>query len=84
MSESYESIIFLRKSEAVEALKILKSGGESAALKHLRTFHRPGEGTLVSQRGNPWKDGDKVFREGKFILYYNLDEDYIGLVCRVL
>lgn len=84
MTNTYESIAFLTRDEAEEPLRILKESGESNALEFLKQFHEPGEGTLVSTRKNPWKDHDNVYEEGAWVMFYNFDVPYIGLVVKVV
>jgi len=83
MSITYESIIMLRDDEAAEPIRILRERGDQAALEHLKSWHEPGEGTLISTRSNPWKEQDHVFQDGNYVLYCDFDEPYIGLVCTV-
>lgn len=83
MSYTYESIAFLNKEEAKDAMTILKGQGEAAVLKYLKQWYEPGEGTLISTRENPWKEHDYVYEDENWLLYYNLDVPYIGLVCRL-
>jgi len=83
MSASYENIVLLDGREAEKAIVLLKSQGERSALAYLRRWHVPGENTLVSSRGDPWKKGDSVYEDGGFVMYYNLHRPYIGLVSRI-
>ena len=83
MTDTYESIVLLHGAEAEEAMALLAKEGEAAALAHLKRWHEPGEGTLVSSRDTPWKAGDRRFEEGRYVLYYDEKAPYIGLVCRV-
>ena len=83
MVSTYESIAFLIGDDAKEALTIVQNEGESVALAHLKQWHEPGLGTLVSTRDDPWKDVDKLYEEDNWIMYYNQAGGYIGLVCRL-
>ncbi len=83
MAQTYESVAFLDREEAQEAMKILKEKGEAAVLDYLRVGHAPGEGTLISAKDNPWKEHDYVHEVDNWVMFYNLDVPYIGLVCRV-
>lgn len=83
MSESYENIVLLRGEEAARAIEILEERGEDAALEHLRQWHEPGEGTLVSSREDPWKASDRRYWRGDFVVYYDPGVPYIGLVNRI-
>ena len=83
MTNTYESIAFLTRDEADEPIKILKQNGEAAALVFLKRLYEPGEGTLVSTRENPWKDHDNIYEEEGWIMFYNLEVPYIGLVAKV-
>lgn len=84
MANTYESIAFLTREEAEEPVRILKEKGEAAALDYLKQFHEPGEGTLVSTRENPWKDHDNVYEEDEWVMFYNFDVPYIGLVAKIV
>lgn len=79
----YESIVLLYGDEALAALDMVNEKGEAAAAEYLKQWHEPGEGTLVSSRDDPWKPGDGVYEHGQYVLYYNPEAPYIGLVCRV-
>ena len=83
MSTTFESIILLHQNEAREALEVLENKGASAALEYLKKWHEPGEGTLVSTRGNPWKESDELFEEASYVMYYDKGVPYIGLVARI-
>lgn len=83
MSQTYESIAFLNKEEAHEAVEILNRQGESAVLDYLKRWYEPGEGTLISTRSNPWKEHDHVYEYEDWVMFYNLDVPYFGLVCRL-
>ena len=83
MTDTYESIVLLHGQEATEAVRLLREQGVEAALEHLKQWHEPGEGTLVSTRDTPWRKDDEVLEEGRYILYLNESSPYIGLVCKV-
>ncbi|MDX1513610.1 MAG: hypothetical protein R3174_07695 [Gammaproteobacteria bacterium] len=80
---NYESIILLHSEKARELLKVLDSEGEKAAMDRLKALHEPGEGTMVSTRGAPWNDGDTVFEDDGYVMYYNRVAGYVGLVFRL-
>lgn len=79
----FENIVLLRKNDARKALDILARDGRLAAVEHLKRWHRPGEATVVSTRETPWESGDATFEHKGYVIYYNADIPYIGLVCRI-
>ena len=83
MAHTYESIAFVTHDDAAEAMQTLTSGGEAAVVEYLKQWYEPGEGTLVSTRKNPWKEHDHVYEDGDWVLYYNTQVPYFGLVCRL-
>lgn len=83
MANTWESVVFLERTEATEAMKVLDKQGESGALEYLKQWHRPGEGTLMSTQGNPWRKHQHLYEEGSWFLFYDLTVPYIGLVYKV-
>ena len=83
MPETYENIICQYGDDAKATLALLEQRGEHATLEHLRQWHKPGEGTLASSRVAPWKNSDKTFREGDYVLYYDRAAGYVGLACEI-
>ena len=77
---SYESVVLLHAEEARQAIAIMREQGASASLEHLMAYDEPDESTLVDHRMPPWNDGDGIFENDEFVLYYNLRSPYIGLV----
>ena len=77
---SYESVVLLHAEEAQKAIAIMREQGASASLDHLMACYEPDESTLVDHRMPPWNDGDCLFENDEFVLYYNLSSPYIGLV----
>jgi len=77
---SYESVVLLHAEEAEQAIAIMRERGKSASLEYLMACYEPDESTLVDHRMPPWNADDSVFESDEFVLYYNLDSPYIGLV----
>ena len=77
---SYESVVLLHAEEAEQAIAIMRERGKRASLEYLMGSCKPGESTLVDHRMPPWNKGDKLFENDEFVLYYNLESPYIGLV----
>ncbi|MCK5365785.1 MAG: hypothetical protein KAR22_22570, partial [Gammaproteobacteria bacterium] len=77
---SYESVVLLHAEEAKQAIAIMREQGKTASLDYLMACYEPDESTLVDHRMPPWNDGDSVFENDEFVLYYNLNSPYIGLV----
>jgi hypothetical protein len=77
---SYESVVLLHAEEAKQAIAIMRERGASASLDHLMECYEPDESTLVDHRMPPWNDSDSLFENDEFVLYYNLNSPYIGLV----
>ena len=77
---SYESVVLLHAKEAEQALAIMREQGKAASLDFLMTCYEPDESTLVDHRMPPWNDGDSLYENDEFVLYYNLNSPYIGLV----
>ena len=55
----------------------------AAVFDFLKQAYAPGEGTLVSSRDNPWKQHDHVYEKDDWVMYYNTDVPYFGLVARL-
>lgn len=79
----FENIILLRKNEARKALDILARDGQMAAVEYLKSWYHPGKSTVVSSKGTPWEEGDATFECNGYVMYYNADVPYIGLVSRL-
>lgn len=78
----YYEVVFLQGDEAREALALLESDGEAAAMNHLAQWDFGGE-SEHSPTGKPWGSSDHVVREGDYFMSYNLRLGYIGLCRRV-
>lgn len=81
----YYSIVFLQGDEAHEALDILDSMGELAAMEHLKAWDYGGESEHTPLQNAPWGEDDRTFRdkagEGEeYIMSWNHSPGYIGLV----
>jgi len=83
MTIAYESVIRLSGNQANDVIEMIKDKGEPATLEYLKRGFAPGDGTLGSRQWNPWKDTDQVYREGAYVLYYDLDAPYVGLLFQV-
>jgi hypothetical protein len=77
---SYESVVLLHAEEAEQAIAIMREQGTSASLDYLMASYEPEESTLVDHRMPPWNVGDSLYENDEFVLYYNLNSPYIGLV----
>lgn len=77
---SYESVVLLHAEEADKAIAIMRERGKSASLEYLMAWDEPDESTLVDSRMPPWNEDDSLYENDEFVLYYNLDSSYIGLV----
>lgn len=77
---SYESVVLLHAEEAKRAIAIMREQGKPASLEFLMASYEPDESTLVDHRMPPWNADDSLYENGEFVLYYNLDSPYIGLV----
>ena len=77
---NFESVVLLHAKEAEQAIAIMREQGESVLLDHLMASYEPDESTLVDSRLAPWNEGDSLYENDEFVLYYNLSSPYIGLV----
>ena len=77
---SYENVVLLHAEEAEQAIAIMREQGKSASLDYLMACYEPDESTLVDHRMPPWNADDSLFENDEFVLYYNLNSPYIGLV----
>jgi len=77
---SYESVVLLHAEEAKQAIAIMRKQGKPASLAYLMASYEPDESTLVDHRMPPWNDCDSLYENDEFVLYYNLNSPYIGLV----
>lgn len=82
-AQTYKSIALVAHEEVDEAMQTLSASGEAAVLEYLKQWYEPGEGTLVSTRKNTWKEYDHVYEDGEWVIYYNTQVPYFGLVCRL-
>ncbi len=80
---NYESVVLLHAEKAEQAIAIMREQGKSASLDYLMACYEPDESTVVNHRVPPWNDGDSLYENDEFVLYYNLSSPYIGLVRKV-
>jgi len=74
----YERVVFLERSEADEAFKILDDKGEDAVIEYLSQMHNPGEHGYEDDPG--FGRADNVYRGNDgYILSYNIGLGYIAL-----
>jgi len=77
---NYESVVLLHAKEAEQAIAIMREHGKHALLEYLMACYEPDESTLVDSRLAPWNEGDSLYENDEFVLYYKLSAPYIGLV----
>lgn len=77
-SGGYENVVFMQGHDAEEALEILNTHGEEAAIEHLKQWHYPGEHEIVPEIGAGTQDTVHETDDG-YILTYNNPLGYIGL-----
>jgi len=78
----YSNIVFLQDSEAKAALDILSEQGEKATFDHLQYEYNYGGGEIQinnSEGFTPWGTDDRLYKEGNYVMAYNLRIGYIGL-----
>jgi len=75
--KGYLDIIFFQEWEAEEAIAILESEGEIAAIEHLSQWDNGDSGIPSPTLGAGTMD--TIYRNGSYILTYNLSLPYIGL-----
>lgn len=80
MKRRYENVVLLHAEEAEQALAVMREHGTGALLGQLMTSYEPDESTLVDARTPPWNADDGLYEDDEFVLYYNVDAPYIGLV----
>jgi len=74
----YIDIIFLQYYDDSTPFDLLKTKSESAALQYLTQWDY-GEGAEIRNEP-PAGKSDTVYKEGDYIMNYNLSLGYIGLV----
>ena len=74
----YTDIIFLQDSNAEEALQILKTKGEKAAMEYLQQWDY--RKTPIVDSPDPWGDKDHLYKKDNYVLSYNLAVGYLGLI----
>lgn len=84
-STGYVDVVFQQGEDAAEALAILDEHGEHAAIVHLAQWDHDREIDAAAPTGRiyeraPWASSDRTFSEGGYMLSYNLQQGYIGLV----
>ena len=74
----YLNIVFMQNSQDTEEpLRILEEQGEHAALEYLKQWDY---GDACEERDEPSAGtDDTIYREGDYIMSYNLRLEYIGL-----
>ncbi len=75
--DKYEDVVFMQGEEADEALEILRTQGEEAALQHLMQWHQPGQHMGSAELGHG--SGDQTFEKDGHIMSWNFPLNYIGL-----
>jgi len=80
--KQYYEIVFLQGEKAEEPLTILRDKGEEAALDYLKEFDR-GEEMDVNPEDAPWGDDDRVMEKDGYVMSWNTEFGYIGLVREV-
>ena len=81
--EQYEDVVFLQGAEADQYLEMIKEQGAEETIRVLASnFYHPGE--HGKQSGNPAGSSDKTFtsQDGKFVLSWNDQLGYVGLVAK--
>jgi hypothetical protein len=76
-NDKYEEVIFLQDSSASEALDILDSKGEAAALDYLKQWDNGDGGEVLGT--NPGGRTDSKFEKDGYLMTYNTKVGYIGL-----
>jgi len=77
----YTNIFFLQGEEAKEALNILDKKGHVATFNFLQEWNY-GESEIEENNTEgftPWGSGDRLYRNGNFVMSYNFGMGYIGL-----
>lgn len=83
MAITFENITMLLDDEARAVIGLVGTRGPRAAVEQLTRDHRPGSGTLLSTRREPWTEGDEVREVGDYILYFDRTRPRLGLIWRV-
>ena len=73
----YGEIIFMQGEEADEALQILNTQGEDAALQHLMQWHSPGQHMGSQELGHG--SSDQTYEKDGYTMAWNTPLNYIGL-----
>jgi len=76
--DRYEEVVFLQDHEANHALNILKQDGEDEAMQYLMQWHQPGNHETSNETG--FGSLDKTYEKDGYIMYYNPQIGYIGLI----
>lgn len=75
--DSYEDVVFMQGEDAEDALSILETQGEDAALNYLKQWHEPGSHMGSSELGHG--SGDETYEKDGYIMSWNSRMGYIGL-----
>jgi hypothetical protein len=75
----FQRIVFMQGDEAREALHLLETNGEQFALDHLKQWDYDENETETSLE-LPHGTADKIYRFENYVMSYNKQLDYIGLV----
>lgn len=78
---TYYTIVILQHDEAKPAIELLKTKTVQSAIDYLKQWDYAGESehSMNMSKTAPWGKDDKVYKWGKYTLFYNPNSDYIGL-----
>ena len=75
----FAEVVFLQGDEALEPLAILDEKGEQAAIEYLKQWDY-GDNPVIESKQWPWGMSDRNYKEGNYILSYNMGIGYISLI----
>ncbi len=81
-SKKYEDIIFLQGSTADKIIRQIQMNGVESVFDYLKESYNSGKHKIIDNITE--SNNDKIYKKDNFIMSYNQNMGYIGLVCEVI
>jgi len=79
MTKIYYELFFAQDEAAQEYLDMLHRDGEKKVLKHIIDMGVEDADSFKVSETKPWGENDRVYKQGKYYLTYNINYGYIGV-----
>jgi len=78
--QKYFTIVNVRDYQDPDAMKLVKMKGPDAAIDYLSKYDQGVKSDVNPSTVPPWGSNDKTFDRGDYILFWNENVGYVGLV----